>query len=408
MNRALSLLFVFFLLIAARLLAQVKTDYPFIKHSFNKFSYSADSSAFMAVFKKLRKIEAGENEQLRIVHIGGSHVQAGMWSAAFLDALQQKYITAGGGYFVFPYRMGRTNGQPFASSFTNGKWKLCRSIGKEFCLPLGMCALSVSSNDSTNHFGAMLTKKASCKFVNRVKVYHNFNPSFHFDICNRDSLKVKRKDRAEDGYTEYRFDMPVDSVCFTLTRLDTLQRDFTLFGFSMENNLAPGFYLAGLGANGASTTSFLRSDRLRQQLKSLEADIYILSLGVNDTQSKGYEKEDYIENYDTLIRLIRDVTPGAAILLTTTTDNYIRRKHSNKRTISAKEGMFQLMLTHDIAVWDLFSLMGGYKSMNTWYRRGLASKDKVHFNGRGYAVVGTLMFEAFIKAAERSREKNSQ
>jgi lysophospholipase L1-like esterase len=387
---------------------QVKTDYPFIKRSFNRLSYSADSSAFMNVFKKIRRIEARETEQLRIVHLGGSHVQAGLWSATFLDALQQKYNTTGGGYFVFPYRIGKTNGQPYASTFSDGKWKLCRSIGKEFCQPLGMSGLSVKSNDSTNHFGAMFTKKASCTSVNRVLVYHNFNPSFSFDLCNRDSLKIKRNDQPDKGYSEYTFDIPVDSVCFTLTRLDTLQPDFILFGFSLENNMSPGFYLAALGANGASTSSFLKADQLARQLESLKADLYILSLGVNDTQSKGYEKEDFVENYDTLINLIRKATPDAAILLTTTTDNYIRRKTSNKRTISAKEGMFQLLDTHALAVWDLFSVMGGYKSMSTWYRHGFAAKDKVHFNGRGYTVVGTLMFDAFIKASEGSKEKNDQ
>ena len=62
------------------------------------------------------------------------------------------------------------------------------------------------------------------------------------------------------------------------------------------------------------------------------------------------------------------------------------------------------MLTHDIGVWDMFTLMGGYRSMYSWYRAGLASKDKVHFNGRGYNIVGSLMFDAFMKAYQYSSE----
>lgn len=378
----------------------VRTDYPFIRKTFNKVTYSGDSSAFLRVFSKLDAISAGENKQLRIVHIGGSHIQAGLWSSSFVNALQEKFITAGGGYFVFPYKIGKTNGQPYATSFSNGNWKLCRSIGKSFCLPLGMNALSVSSRDSTNHFGVRLTKNAACKFVNRVKVYHNFSTSFEFDLCARDTGKVKRKEKQESGFTLFEFDMPVDSVCFSLKRTDTLGQDFILFGFSLENTLAPGFYLAGLGANGASSASFLKSEHLVPQLASIEPDLFILSLGVNDTQAAGFEKDEFIENYDTLITILRKAAPNAAVLLTTTTDNYIRKRTSNRRSITAKEAMFQLMLTHDIGVWDLFSLMGGYRSMTQWYKAGLASRDKVHFNSRGYAVVGELMFEAFIKAYE--------
>jgi lysophospholipase L1-like esterase len=166
-----------------------------------------------------------------------------------------------------------------------------------------------------------------------------------------------------------------------------------MYGFSLENE-NPGFYLAGLGANGASSSSFLRCDQLVPQLQSLDVDLMILSLGVNDTQAKNFAKEEYIEHYDSLITLIKKVQPGVAILLTTTSDNYVKRKTSNKRTVLAKDAMFELMNTHNVAVWDLFSLMGGFKSMSKWYKVGLASKDKVHFSPKGYNLLGHFMFDA--------------
>ncbi len=403
--RFAALLFAFLLVsgCATAQTQQLRKDYTFIKHEYNRISYSADSSAFMRLFKKIGDIAEGKNKQLKIVHIGGSHVQAGLWSNAFVNAFQEKFITAGGGYFVFPFRIGKTNGQPYASSFSNGKWKLCRSIGRDFCLPLGMNALSLGTNDSANQFGVKISKQAACKYVNEIRVYHNFNPSYTFRLCNADSMRMSRGDNIAAGYTLFQFDMPVDSVCFALQRVDTVPGEFVLFGFSLDNTLAPGFYMAGLGANGASSSSFLKAENLVNQLASLKADLFVLSLGVNDTQSSGFTKDNFVKNYDTLISIIRKANPRAAILLTTTTDNYFRRKTPNKRTILAKEAAFQLMLTHDIAVWDLYSLMGGYRSMYSWYRAGLASYDKVHFNGKGYNIVGSLMFDAVIKAYEYSR-----
>lgn len=386
--------------------AQNVQRYPFIQEKFNHLYFAKDSAAFLAFYEKLDRVRSGKNERVNIVHMGGSHVQGGTWSNAFVAAFQNENKTAGGGYFVFPYKLAKTNSPYYARSFTNGNWKRCRAVtGKDFCLPLGMSALSVTTNDSVNMFGMRLTERAVCKYVNKVKLFHNFNNSFEFFVNRNDTFKIDRKDFEESGYTLFTFSMPVDSVHFELVRLDTLKKDFTVYGISFENDLAPGFYLAGLGANGASSSSFLKCADLVPQLSTLNADLVILSLGVNDTQSKGFAKDDYIENYDTLITYIKKSNPGAAILLTTTSDNYIKRKTSNRRTITARDAMFELMEKHNIAVWDLFSIMGGYRSMTDWYRVGLASKDKVHFTNKGYTLLGNMMYDALMKSYRGNLKK---
>ena len=374
------------------------SKYPFIKENLNHLYFSKDSTAFLKLYKKLDKLKAGKNDRVTVVHMGGSHVQGGTWSNTFVSNLQKEFSTAGGGYFVFPYKIAKTNGQPYVNSFTTGKWKKCRAIGKEACLPLGMSAMSVNTNDSANYFGLAITKRSVCRMFNSVKVYHNFNRSFEFTISPAGNLISDRKDFEKLGYTLFKLNSPLDSIGFNLLRKDTNQKDFILYGFSLENDLSPGFYLAGLGANGASSSSFLKCANLVSQLQTLDADLMILSLGVNDTQSRGFEKEEYIEHYDSLITYAKKANPGVAIILTTTTDNYIKRRTSNKRTVLARDAMFELMEKHDLAVWDLFSIMGGYKSMAKWYKAGLASKDKVHFSPKGYVLLGNLMFDALNRS----------
>jgi lysophospholipase L1-like esterase len=380
--------------------------YSFIKREHNLLHLPTDSSAFLKFYKKLDRLKEEKNVRVNIVHMGGSHVQGGVWSNTFISDFQSEYKTAGGGYFIFPYKIAKTNGQPYATSFSTGKWKLCRAIGKEFCLPLGMCALSIITNDSANTFGAELTNKAACRPVNMVKVFHNFNDSFEFNPSMSDSLKIERLEFKDSGYTLFRFESLIDSVIFSLVRKDTLQKDFIVYGLSFENDFTSGFYLAGLGANGATSNSFLRCSDLIPQMRSLDGDLFILSLGVNDTQSKNFEKEEYIENYDSLITVIKQTNPNAAIILTTTSDNYIKRKTSNKRTIKAHDAMFELMQKHNVAVWDLFSLMGGYRSMPKWFKAGLASKDKVHFTNKGYTILGNLMYEAVNKSYINYQKKS--
>lgn len=371
--------------------------YSFMKMEYNHLYFGKDSSTFLKLYGKMKGLSNQETKRIGVVHFGGSHVQAGVWSATFVNDLQKEFKTDGGGYFVFPYKLANTNSPSFASSFSNGKWKRYRAIGKDYCLPLGMCALSVATKDSANYFGVKLTAKAVCKQFNAIKVYHNFNQAFSFVPDSLKEVVFTRIENEEAGYTLFQMSAPVDSIKFKLLRKDSLAGEFILFGFSLDTT-SPGFYLAGLGANGAASNSFVKCFDLASQFKSLDADLVILSMGVNDTQSKDFGKEEFIENYDSLIMVIKSVSPNAAIVLTTTTDNFIKRKRSNNKSITAREAMFELMERHNVAVWDLFSLMGGYKSMLKWQKAGLAGKDRVHFTPKGYVLLGDLMFEALMKS----------
>jgi len=257
-----------------------------------------------------------------------------------------------------------------------------------------MSAMSTSTSDSSCWFGAALTKTVHCSKVNVVKVYHNFNEKFRFYPLFPDSVKFLRDEDPLGGYTSFRFSRLFDSISFRLVRKDSLAGEFTLFGFSFENDKAPGYYLAALGSNGAHTGSFLLCSRLAEQLASLKPDLVIFSLGVNDTQLPGYSQRVFTANYDSLIRIVKRAAPGVAILLTTTTDNYVRRKRPNKRSQSAREAMLELLNTHQLALWDTYGIMGDYKSIVKWQKAGLAAKDRVHFNTRGYELLASMLFDA--------------
>jgi len=176
-----------------------------------------------------------------------------------------------------------------------------------------------------------------------------------------------------------------------------------LKGFSIENS-NPGFYYAAIGVNGASTASYLRCQSFVNELTTIPPDLVIFSLGVNDTHDMNFSKDRFIANYDSLITLVKQASPNCTFLFNTTTDNFIRRKTANKRPIKAQEAAYELMQKHNGAVYDLYAVMGGYKSIYKWYKAGLASKDRVHFNGRGYRILATLMFDAI----NRSYKYNSK
>ena len=374
----------------------ITPTYSFVNMESNKFIHSKDSSRFMQFYQKLDSFANNTKNRISIAHMGGSHVQGGTWSNTFITDLYNEFKPNGGGYFIFPYKLAKTNSPHYIQTFGNGNWKKCRCVTKDFCLPLGMSGMSVSSNDSANSFGLKLKPQSITKNFQTIKVYHNFNPSFQFHLDSSFYSLGMRLDYPDLGYTQFNLMNAIDSVVFNMIRVDTMQKDFILYGLSVESGAGSKLFYSCLGANGAQSGSFLKSTYLVEQLRTVSPDLIILSLGVNDSQDKNFSKEAYISHYDSLIFKIRTASPNCAILLTTTTDNFIRRKTPNKRSELTRQAMFELMEKHDLGIWDMYSVMGGYRSMLKWVKTGLAGRDRVHFSGKGYTLLGNLMYDAMI------------
>ncbi len=391
-------LLIYFVFLFTVLSAQTNENkYPFINYADNKIIYGKDSSSMLGFYKKLGKFLASKEKELVIVQIGGSHVQGGMWGDKLTTNFQNLRAPKGGGFFAFPFKIIKTNSPPYFTSSSNGVWKGCRTaLVKNACTNVGMAQITATTNDSANVFGMRVLENLHHKNFNVIRVYHNFNKSFSFDVTG--SIKYKRKDYESQGYSQFTFDELVDSVAFKLIRKDTLQRDFILYGFDVRNNTEAGVYYAALGANGASTQSVLRCQLFAQQLKTLQPDLIILSLGVNDVQGKTFSTEDYIAHYDSIVARIREASPTCAILFNTITDNYVRRKTPNKKSTTVEECIYKLTEKHNAAMWDIFAVMGGYKSIFKWQQAGLARKDKVHFTAKGYHIFADMMFEAIMKS----------
>lgn len=369
----------------------------------NRFLFYNDSTCWVQFFDKCKALQGKDARPVKVAHFGGSHVQAGVWTNEFLSLLQTTFKTTGGGYFAFPYTITRTNGQPYVDFSSGSNWKKCRAVQREYCLPLGVNGMSASTNDSLVRVTIRLTDRSVCRRFNMLKMYHNFNTSFTWHLVKQPGLETAGQDFPDKGFSYYGFDHFVDSIQLEVVRKDTMQKDFTLFGFSIENT-EPGFYCAGLGVNGASSSSYLKCNLFDQQLQSLVPDMAIISLGVNDVQAKDFSKEEFKANYDTLIAKLKRANPDMAILLTTTTDNYVKRKTPNKRTIMAQQAFFELGAKHHVAVWDMFKVMGGYRSINKWIKAGYARRDRVHFSGAGYKYLGQLMYEAFMQSYNRQQQ----
>ena len=102
------------LLLPSILLGQtVRRDLPELEFACfdrNRIEFPGDSSSFETLFKKIDAVLFERTGNLRIMHIGGSHVQAGTFTRQLRnDLLALGDDLDGGRGMVFPFSAAKTN-----------------------------------------------------------------------------------------------------------------------------------------------------------------------------------------------------------------------------------------------------------------------------------------------------------
>ncbi|MBQ1191316.1 MAG: hypothetical protein IIX43_03445, partial [Bacteroidales bacterium] len=174
----------------------------------------------------------------------------------------------------------------------------------------------------------------------------------------------------------------------------------TLFihGFYFDNEDAGVVYNV-TGVNSAEARHYLKI-KSDESLKTFGLDLIIISLGTNDC----YEVsgvESFASNLTELVAKIREQIPDVAILLTTPSDCWYKRKYVNKRMKEARNIIKEVAKQNDCAVWDWYEVMGGEGVSSKWVDRQLMQKDRVHLTLNGYYLQGDLLFNALWSEIEK-------
>lgn len=400
MNRLL--LFFAILWSCSQLSAQwVETDwaaeYPFLKTEKNRLQFFGDSAAFMHFYQKLDTLIFAGKGEINIVHMGGSHVQAGTLS----ERMRQNWLhlspdlkQARG--FFFPYKLAQTNNPSDYSVTYDGYWEGCRCA-----LPAADCSWGVSGiNASTVDTNAAFTITAydgdsGVYAFKTLRIFYLMNDtSFQLNPEFDATIRSVYRDTIAQ-FVEYHLSKPCTTFTFNLSQTHARQRGFTLQGIQYVD-AKPGLTYHSLGVNGAATYSFLRCENFENQMAAIHPDLVIFGLGINDAYKpeNQFSAEEYETNYDSLVAKIRSVNPDAVFIFMTNNDSYYKRRYSNPNITKVQLAMQHLSAKHQSAYWDLFEVMGGHNSIRTWERYGLAKSDKIHFTPAGYRLNADLLFEA--------------
>lgn len=377
----------------------------------NKILFPGESARlFGKLFASLNKLIITGEGTINIIHLGDSHVQAGFFPGEVRKRMvSEMAMGCGARGLIFPYRMAKTNNPPEYSVIFSGTWQSCRNVELTKSCPLGLTGIMAKTADSLVEI-KVLFRDLNHPDFNSVRIFHN-NAETHYAlevIGQSDRCSIHSKQLNDSfGYSLVQFDSFLnDSVIFRLIKKDTVNSCFHLYGLEFLNDDA-GIVYNACGINGAEVTSFLRCDHFEEQLSLMKPALVIISLGTNDAYPVHFNAEEFYENFRKLIGIIRQNDPELPVLLTVPGDFYRKRKYVNKNIKPMRETILKLGETTNCAVWDFFSIMGGTRSIQKWYKAGLASRDKLHLTRKGYLLQGDLLYDALLKAFTDSIDRTN-
>ena len=346
-----------------------------------------NATAISNFYVKLKQLEKKKDCKLRIVHIGDSHIQADLFSGKMRALLQERFGNGGLG-FSFPYNLAKTNGNYFIKYSASTSFDCSRNVFADSTKPVGLSGISMETK--AKDFAIELQVRDPQYKFNTIKVispenqrlidlatssneikiesatpkviYHKIKSGEALSIiANKYNVSINTIKKANGLYsnniragkvlkiptneTEPKIVSRKEFIPLTLnqnansysyfssTDLDKIYiipaeniSNFILNGIVLEKNTS-GIVYSNIGVNGAKASDYNRFPLFFEQLKTLEADLVVISLGTNESFDK-LETQLYFERLNQMISKIKAQNPSVEILLTTPPPSLWKRKYS--------------------------------------------------------------------------------
>ncbi len=372
--------------------------YSFIQYDSNFIYLANNNSGFENIYKTIDTIIAKGTGKLQVLHIGGSHIQADIYTHLIRKRIQEMSPDMNGGRgLIFPYRIAKTNGPSNFRVTYNGNWVYCKNTRKQKVCNLGITGYSVMTSDSIAQITFDINRDSSVYYTfNSVRIFHG-PTSYHLKVKINENLYTGSYIDSL-GYTQIYFPDDYDSFQLIIQK-DTIFDSFDLTGISFDND-DPGVVYNTVGVNGAMLNSYLSCNLYKKHLKALSPQLVIFSIGTNDAYTRGFDKEKFRREYRQLLNNTLEALPEAQIIITVPNDSYLYKRYVNHNTVIMRDVICELSKEYHCGVWDFYTIMGGLNSVQAWYSLNMMKYDKIHFNRKGYLLKGDLFFSAFLKGWE--------
>lgn len=382
-------------------------SYPFLRLDENRISLNGDNWDSLA-----QMMRTSGDTVVSILHIGDSHVQAEGSTSRVRSLLQQAYGSAGRG-LILPFRIAGTN-QPTDYKITSpSKFTSAKLMKQPWPVEMGFTGLAL--------------QPSGAKFSFTIEISRRPGSEPDFDLVkmlvkgSRPKL-VSAKDSRGVGtiFSDYPTQEGMDIFIFEPDSAFTLEFASTgkcqILGFLLENQMT-GVQYSAIGHNGATYSAYNTLGCVGEECVAVRPALVIISLGTNEAFGNT-SAEGMYANIGTLVSNIKRNNPDAKILLTTPAEcqrsKWVRsgKKRRRKRTYSVnakvavmRDAILKYGKENGVPTYDMYAVAGGQGASDRWLKADLLRNDRIHNTNKGYALKGTLLFNALQEAITASTQK---
>lgn len=371
--------------------------YNFLNLQDNTLKNTENANHYNYLMDKFADLCQNKKEKISILHIGDSHMQAGFYSSEIKQNFQNYFTTdslADMG-LIFPYSAANTNNPADFKTTSSGNWMAHKAVTSKTKCKLGVTGIALCTNDTLASLTISLRDYYPMKqyAFDHARIFCSY-PDSSYKIEINPAAKVMQA----ESFLNIEFKDFTDSIKIKIEKNNpTDTSHFKMTGIQLINsNHSLSYHAAGV--NGAKAKSYLSCELFSDQLRVLNPDWVIISLGTNEAYNQNLKKEPFQKNLKELVHRIQNNTDSTWILLNTPGDAMYKRDKRNPNNNLVRKEIINVARETNCSYWDFYQVMGGNQSIDAWYSSELTAHDKLHLNKSGYQVKGNLFFDAFLSS----------
>lgn len=336
-------------------------------------------------------------KKIRIAHFGDSMIEGDLITSTLREEFQKEFGGSGVG-FVLASPANPSFRQSISQSFSDN-WETVNAKDHKKTEDIGLAGYT-SFTQASSWLKLKMKEQAEL-----LKIFYGSAASDSALVVDVNTLKYK----LPTTKTLNEFVRPVDATDITLNF--TSSASIPVYGLSLESD--SGIIVDNFSFRGSSGTYFKECPEqlLTQFQEYLHYDLIIFQYGINVANNKNMDYSWYERQMLANLRYMRAAFPGTDFLMIGCSDRAVKIK-GEYVTLKGIEPLIdtqkKMARQTGSGFLNLYELMGGNGSMKAWVNAdtSLANKDYTHFNHRGAAKAGKLIYGAIMSDYKNRKKKH--
>ncbi len=351
-------------------------------------------------YERLYQLQLTNHGKVSIVHIGDSHIQADYLTSIIRRNFHRDFGNAGRGLIV-PLSVAGTNEPNNFKTVSNTTWKSKRCVFPDQPLPIGIGAVTIETDNPRANLEIFMNDLwLDYTFNTLTLFYQKDGKSFDFSVRDSHGNELGKIDSrtqpSNNNFSRVEWVKRMDAVTIQSIKSNEEQSRALIYGVVLENSMSGVLYHT-IGVNGAKFIHYNQAAQFATQVNSLHPDLFIISLGTNESLGFPYVDKTLRDQVDKLISTLRSENPGARFILVTPQDVFRNKNKANPGILEVRKQIIRYAVDNGLAFYDMYRAMGGEHSAKSWSENALLSRDGIHLTKDGYEYEGNLFYHALIK-----------